>query len=365
VEVRLARYFIAVAEELHFGRAAHRLHMSQPPLSQAIQALERDLGVQLLHRTSRQVSLTKAGEVLLQHCRQLVRDADRARAAVQRTREGYSGELIIGAVASAFTDILPAALGRYRTLRPDVRLRLIEVDTEAGARAVQDREIDIALVRRSTGGPGCRAVPLRHDQFVAVLPNDHPRAKDAAGQEKQARGRNGAAEGTRGREAGAEETRARGREAGAEETPARGREAGAEGEDPPGRKGAAGGNDARPEKGGVEEPLDLGELATEPWVWIPRDIAPGYHDEVVAACRQAGFSPDARHQANSIATQLAMVSCGIGVAIAPSLVAEGRRDVATRKLRQPAEMVALSVLVQEDIDPLVEHFVKAMSTAGG
>jgi DNA-binding transcriptional LysR family regulator len=319
MEVRLARYFIAVAEELHFGRAAHRLHMSQPPLSQAIQALERDLGVQLLHRTSRQVGLTKAGEVLLQHSRQLVRDADRARAAVQRTREGYSGELIIGAVASAFTDILPAALGRYRTLRPDVRLRLIEVDTEAGARAVQDREIDIALVRRATGGSGCRAVPLRHDHFVAVLPNDHPRAR----REKGARGRERAG----------------------------------------GRSGVAERKHAGAEKGADEEPLDLSELASEPWVWIPRDIAPGYHDEVVAACRHAGFSPDARHQANSIATQLAMVSCGIGVAIAPSLVAEGRRDVATRKLREPAKMVALSVLVREDIDPLVEHFVEAITTA--
>ena len=79
VEVRQARYFIAVAEELHFGRAAHRLHMSQPPLSQAILALERELDVQLLRRTSRQVTLTKAGEVLLRHCRHLVRDAQRAR----------------------------------------------------------------------------------------------------------------------------------------------------------------------------------------------------------------------------------------------------------------------------------------------
>ncbi len=292
MDVRQARYFIAVAEELHFGRAAQRLHMSQPPLSQAIQALEREVGAQLLHRTSRQVSLTKAGEVLLPHCHQLIRAADRARTAVQRTSKGYSGELVIGAVASAFTDILPGALSRYRTLRPDVQLRLLEVDTEAGARAVQNRDIDIALVRRATGGPGCRAVPLRHDRFVAVLPVDHSRAS-----------------------------------------------------------------------GPPDDPLDLAELATEPWVWIPRDIAPGYHDEVVTACRHAGFSPDARHQANSIATQVAMVSCGIGVAIVPSLVAGTRNDVRTRALRDPAPLVALSLLVQEDIDPLVEHFVATISQA--
>jgi len=292
VEVRQARYFIAVAEELHFGRAAQRLHMSQPPLSQAILALERELGVQLLHRSSRQVGLTKAGEVLLQHARQLVRDAERARAAVHRTRDGYRGRLVIGAVASAFTDILPTTLSRYRALHPDVRLRLIEVDTEAGARAVENRDIDVAVVRRATAGPGCRAVPLRQDHFVAVLALDHPHAAEATGQ-----------------------------------------------------------------------PLDLRELAAEPWVWIPRDIAPGYHDEVVTACRRAGFSPDARHQANSIATQLAMVSIGIGVAIAPSLVTGRRNDVASRPLRDPAPLITLSLLVQEEADPVVEHFLTTILDA--
>ena len=295
MEVRQARYFLAVAEELHFGRAAERLHMSQPPLSQAILALERELGVRLLHRTSRQVSLTKAGEVLLQPCRQLVRDAERATAAAQGTREGYTGRLAVGAVASAFTDVLPTVLRRYRTVRPDVRLRLLEVDTEAGARAVQQRDIDVALVRRATGGPGYRAVPLRHDQFVAALPLGHPHAAAPA--------------------------------------------------DEP------------------DEPLDLADLAAEPWVWIPREISPGYHDEVVAACRRVDLSPEAEHQANSIATQLAMVACGIGVAIVPSLVAGRRRDIATRRLRDPAPLIALSLLTHDDVDPLVEHFVATISPA--
>ena len=156
---------------------------------------------------------------------------------------------------------------------------------------MQNRDIDIARVRRATGGPGYRAVPLRHDQFVAVLPLGHHHAT-----------------------------------------------------------------------GSDDDPLDLDELATEPWVWIPRDISPGYHDEVVAACRRAGFSPDARHQANSIATQLAMVSCGIGVAIVPSL-AVGRHDVATRALLDVAPLVALSMLVHDDVDPLVEHFLTTVSQA--
>jgi DNA-binding transcriptional LysR family regulator len=291
MEVRQARYFIAVAEELHFGRAAQRLRMSQPPLSQAIQALERELGVVLLRRTSRQVTLTKAGEVLLAHCRLLVRDADRARTAVQQARDGLTGRLVIAAVASAFTDVLPTALRAYRGRRPDVQLQLLEVGTESGARGIHDRTIDVALVRRATGGPGYRVIPLRHDHFVAAVPLDHPQAAPAG------------------------------------------------------------------------EPLDLAELATEPWVWIPRDISPSYHDEVVAACRRAGFSPDARHQATIVATQLAMVACGIGVAIVPSLVAAGRDDLATRPLREPAPLIALSLLVAEHPDPLVEDFVTTVSTA--
>ncbi|WP_430787778.1 LysR family transcriptional regulator [Actinoplanes sp. G11-F43] len=286
MEVRQARYFIAVAEELHFGRAAHRLHMSQPPLSQAILALERELDVRLLHRTSRQVALTKAGEVLLKHCRQLVRESERTRAAVGHARDGLRGELVVGAVASAFTDLLAPMLRHYRKTRPEVRLRMVEVDTESGAEAVRNREVDLALVRRTAGGAGVRAVPLHRDTFVAALPLDHPHAT---------------------------------------------------------------GNDD----------LDLAGLAADPWVWIPREVAAGYHDEVVTACRRAGFSPDARHQANSIATQLAMVSGGLGVAIVPSLTVRARADVAVRRLRVPPGVV-LSILVHEDADPLVEHFVATM-----
>jgi DNA-binding transcriptional LysR family regulator len=147
------------------------------------------------------------------------------------------------------------------------------------------------LVRRATGGPGYRAIPLRHDHFVAAAPRGHPHAAPAG------------------------------------------------------------------------QPLDLAELAADPWVWIPRGISPGYHDEAVTACRQAGFSPHARHQATTIDTPLAMVACGIGVAIAPSLVAAGRPDLATRRLREPAPLVALSLLVGEEPDPLVEHFVPTVSSA--
>ena len=110
LEVRQARFFIAVAEELHFGRAAERLHMSQPPLSQAILQLERHLGTDLLHRTSRRVQLTETGRLFLEECRALVRASERAEAVAALASSGMVGTLRIGAVTSAFNDPLPRIL---------------------------------------------------------------------------------------------------------------------------------------------------------------------------------------------------------------------------------------------------------------
>ncbi len=114
IEVREARYFIAVAEELHFGRAAERLHMSQPPLSQTIKALEQRSSTELLTRTTRAVALTAAGEILLEQCRRLVNLAEEAETATRDAATGQIGRLRIGAVTSAFFDPLPVMLAGFR-----------------------------------------------------------------------------------------------------------------------------------------------------------------------------------------------------------------------------------------------------------
>ena len=110
LEVREARYFVAVAEELHFGRAAERLHMSQPPLSQTIKTLEQRLGTKLLTRTTRAVALTSAGEVLLEQCRRLVNMSDEAETATRDAASGQLGRLRIGAVTSAFFELFETSL---------------------------------------------------------------------------------------------------------------------------------------------------------------------------------------------------------------------------------------------------------------
>lgn len=179
VEVRQARYFVAVAEELHFGRAAERLQMSQPPLSQAIKQLERQLGCELLHRTQRSVALSPAGAVFLDQCRALIRQAEDAETAVRHAATGRGGRLSLGAVASAFSWPLPLVLEHFHDAVPDIEIRTQEIDTHEAAAGLLDRTLDWAIVRQTAPVRGTTATSLFIDQFVAALPADHPAAGTA------------------------------------------------------------------------------------------------------------------------------------------------------------------------------------------
>lgn len=293
VEVRQARYFIAVAEELNFSRAADRLKMSQPPLSQAILQLERQLGTTLLNRSSRSVLLTEAGHLFLEQCRLLVGASERAREVATLANGGLAGTLRIGAVASAFSETLPQILQRFRASRPLVELHVQEIDTHHGRDALERRELDVAIIRQTVTGRRLRSVPLRRDHFVVAMPEDHRLS-------------------------------------------------------------------------GGEGPISLADFRDEPWVWLPRHISPDYHDELVAACRQAGFSPEAQHYANSINSQLAMVRCGLGVTLAPeSSVTDQPRGLVWRELRRRVDLVELSVVVRSGgQEPLVEHFIACSRPEG-
>ncbi|MET9793666.1 LysR substrate-binding domain-containing protein [Streptomyces canus] len=180
VEIRQARYFVAVAEELHFGRAAGRLQMSQPPLSQAIKQLEQQLGCELLHRTQRSVALSPAGAVFLDHCRALIRHAEEAEAAARQAATGRGGRLSLGAVASAFSWPLPLVLERFHEAMPDVEIRTQEIDTHEAATGLLDHSLDWAIVRQTAPVRGTTATPLFADRFVATLPLHHP-AADTSG----------------------------------------------------------------------------------------------------------------------------------------------------------------------------------------
>jgi DNA-binding transcriptional LysR family regulator len=176
IETRQARYFVAVAEELHFGRAAQRLRMSQPPLSQAIKQLERRLGCELLHRTQRSVALSPAGAVFLEQCRALIRQAEDAETATRHAATGRGGRLSLGAVATAFSWPLPLVLRHFQDAVPDVEIRTWEIDTHEAAARLLDRTLDWAIVRQTAPVRGTTATPLFTDQFVAALPAEHPAA---------------------------------------------------------------------------------------------------------------------------------------------------------------------------------------------
>ena len=180
MELRQLRYFIAVAEELHFRRAAARLHISQPPLSQQIARLEEELGCRLLSRTRRRVELTPAGEAFLRDARATLEELDVAVATVRRIETGQAGLLRVNFVGSALLSIVPGIIQRFRRGRPEVEIELRERSTLEQLRALNSGIIDVGLVRPPIDPDDALATEVvMRERTVAAIPSDHPLAKRA------------------------------------------------------------------------------------------------------------------------------------------------------------------------------------------
>ncbi|MEM7095960.1 MAG: LysR substrate-binding domain-containing protein [Actinomycetota bacterium] len=185
--VRL-RYFVAVAEELHFGRAADRLHMAQPPLSQQIRQLEQEVGSDLFTRTTRRVELTGAGRTLLPEARRLLAQADSVDRLMTEHREGEAGELRLGFVDSASYQVMPQFLRAHRRRHPNVTFELHSMSSEAQRTALLDGSIDIGIARtRGTEAGLDHRVILEERLFVAVS-SDHRLADQSTTSLQQLRG---------------------------------------------------------------------------------------------------------------------------------------------------------------------------------
>ena len=178
MELRHLRYFVAVAEELHFHRAAERLHISQPPLSQQIRALERELDVLLLDRNRRSVSLTPAGSVFLNEARAILDAVEAATEAARSVARGEAGRLAIGFVGSAMHGALPDVLREYRRTHPAVALALTELPTAAQLEALAAGRIDVGVLRPPVREPGLALATIQTEPFVVALPEDHPLAAE-------------------------------------------------------------------------------------------------------------------------------------------------------------------------------------------
>ncbi|WP_238155698.1 LysR family transcriptional regulator [Kribbella soli] len=174
VELRHLRYFVAVAEERHFGRAAARLHMAQPPLSQQIRQLESELGLQLLRRTTRRVELTPAGESYLVRARQIIAAVSSAAGEAQRVAAGLQGRLVIGCVGSATYSLLPQLVRTLREELPDVEVAVQgEMLAPDQAQALADGRIDLGLLRPPVEDESLRVEVLRADPLIVAVPDGH------------------------------------------------------------------------------------------------------------------------------------------------------------------------------------------------
>lgn len=178
MELRHLRYFRAVAEELHFGRAAERLHIAQPPLSQQIRQLERELDVTLLTRSTRKVELTPAGEAYLAKVIGILDAVNDAGHQARRIADGAEGQLAIGCVGSATYSVLPRLVRALRDELPHVEISIRgEMLAPAQLNALLAGDIDIALLRPPVDHPDVDCEVLRRDRLIVALPADHPLAE--------------------------------------------------------------------------------------------------------------------------------------------------------------------------------------------
>lgn len=248
IDFRLIRQlwmFLAVAEEQHFGRAAQRLNMSQPPLTEQIKVLEQSLKMQLFERSRRGTQLSAAGAALLPAVRQFAGQVEQLERVVREVAAGRSGVLHVGAITSAMLDAVPPLLDHMRQAHPNVTVFVREIDSVDAIPGLESGELDLAFARiDGEPGNGISAIPMTEDRLAVALPKDHALA--------------------------------------------------------------------------AQSRVRLKSLGAEQLVMSSRQVSPVYFDMLTGVCRAHGFAPRVLHEVRSIASQIAYVSCGQGVALVPA-----------------------------------------------
>jgi DNA-binding transcriptional LysR family regulator len=176
IEFNQLRCFVAVAEELHFGRAATRLFMTQPPLSRQVRLLEEALGFRLFERNSRSVRLTDAGRAYYEDAMRILRLADHATDSARRVAQGDAGQVIVGFTAVSGYQLVPAMLAAARTQLPGITVVLREMVSSAQARALEARAIDLGVMRAQYAGQGLTHRQIGKEPLLLALPRTHPMA---------------------------------------------------------------------------------------------------------------------------------------------------------------------------------------------
>lgn len=244
VEVRQLRYFVAVAEELHFNRAAARLQLSQPSLSRQIRDLERQLGADLFVRTSRSVRLTAAGQVFLGEARRALLQTEHAVETARLVGRGMAGRLAIGFFGSAAVELIPRIVRTHRATYPAVHLTLHDALANEQLARLRSGDLDVGFLRVGQHRGACEGVhvePLLEEALCVVLPVGHPLSH-------------------------------------------------------------------APE-------IDLTHLVREDFILWPREQNTHDSDDILAACHQAGFSPNVVQEAASATTIMGLVAAGVGISL--------------------------------------------------
>ncbi|KGW17699.1 LysR substrate-binding domain-containing protein [Burkholderia pseudomallei] len=306
-DLRQWRYFVAVADERHFGRAAERLSMTQPPLSQAIRALEDALGVALFARTKRSVELTAVGAALLPDVRRLIAAADALPPLAQSLARGEAGSLALAFVSTADYGLLPQLLREFGARYPHVRLQLAE--------ATSDVQIEELVAGRIDAGLVIPPVPPRHAASLSYLPVLREPLVVAM--------------------------------------PAEAAEV-AEVAD------AADAADAA-----ADAPVRIADIASLPLVIFPRRLAPGFYDIITGCYGAAGVMPRIGQEAIQMQTIVSLVSAGMGVALVPQSLRNLRRTgVVYRALADPAPVVETGLVWRtDDVSPVLAGFIDVVRGA--
>jgi DNA-binding transcriptional LysR family regulator len=179
MDFRLFESFVAVAEELHFGRAAERLNISQPPLSKQIQQLEARMGVKLLDRSNRRVELTEAGCVFLEEARAVLRRSGQAVELARRAERGETGRIAVGFIDAAAYSMVPEVVKRFLDLYPEVELSLVERRIPDQVRAVVERRLDVGFIHPPVAHPALAVESVLVEPLIVALPAGHRLAATA------------------------------------------------------------------------------------------------------------------------------------------------------------------------------------------
>jgi len=176
VELRHLRYFLAVADELHFGRAAERVHVAQPAISQQIRRLEAEIGTELFHRNRREVRLAPAGEALRDYAVRAIDEVNDGVEAARRAARGEIGNLTVGFLETAASTIVPRAVRQFRAARPDVNLTLRELGVGAQIDDLQAGRLDVGIIRPPADADDLVFERIIDEELIAAVPSGHPLA---------------------------------------------------------------------------------------------------------------------------------------------------------------------------------------------